>query len=184
MTLRGLLGATLAAILCSGTAAAQISTATLTGVVTDESKAVVPGVSITATEPSTGRTYTAVTNDRGEYRLVNVAPGTYTIRAELVGFTPVDVKGFELLVGQQATLPFSISVAALLETLTVSGEAPLIDTRSSQVAGNVDRRQMEALPLQGRNWMSLSIDRKSTRLNSSHTVISYAVFCLKKKIRK
>jgi hypothetical protein len=169
MTLRGLLGATLAVILCSGTAAAQTSTATLSGVVTDESKAVVPGVLITATDPSTGRTYTTVTNERGEYRLVNVAPGTYTIRAELVGFTPVDVKGFELLVGQQANLAFSMNVAALQESLTVSGESPLIDTRSSQVAGNVDRRQMETLPLQGRNWMSLSMLVKGITANDVST---------------
>ena len=62
----------------------------------------------------------------------------------------------ELLVGQNATVPFVLKLASVTETLTVVGESPLVDTTSSQVAGNVDRRQMEQLPLQGRNWMELS----------------------------
>ena len=65
-------------------------------------------------------------------------------------------KDVELLVGQNATIPFTLKLASVTETLTVIGETPLVDTTSSQVAGNVDRRQMEQLPLQGRNWMELS----------------------------
>src|ERR1041385_2514849 len=62
----------------------------------------------------------------------------------------------ELLVGQNASVPITMKLASVSETLTVIGETPLVDTQSSQVAGNVDRRQMEQLPLQGRNWMELS----------------------------
>ena len=98
----------------------------------------------------------AVTNDKGEYRLQNLPPGKYTIQAELSGFSTVMLKDVELLVGQNATMPFTMKLAQVSETLTVVGETPLVDTTSSQVAGNVDRRQMEQLPLQGRNWMELS----------------------------
>ena len=66
------------------------------------------------------------------------------------------LRDVELLVGQNATIPFTMKLAQVSETLTVVGETPLVDTTSSQVAGNVDRRQMEELPLQGRNWMELS----------------------------
>src|SRR5206468_4708070 len=62
----------------------------------------------------------------------------------------------ELLVGQHATMPFTLKLAQVNGTVTVAGESPLVDTASSQVSGNVDRRQMEELPLQGRNWMELS----------------------------
>src|SRR4029453_1596172 len=62
----------------------------------------------------------------------------------------------ELLVGQNARIPFSLKLATVSETLTVLGESPLVDVSSSQVTGNVDRRQMEELPVQGRNWMELS----------------------------
>ena len=98
----------------------------------------------------------AVTNDRGEYRLLNVPPGRYTIQAELSGFSTVVLRDVELLVGQNATIPLTMKLASVSESLTVLGESPLVDTTSSQVAGNVDRRQMEELPLSGRNWMELS----------------------------
>ena len=78
------------------------------------------------------------------------------MQAELSGFATVVLAKVELLVGQNATIPFTLKLAQVSETLTVLGESPLVDTSSSQVAGNVDRRQMEELPLQGRNWMELS----------------------------
>src|SRR6188508_1134264 len=111
------------------------------GTAVDETKAALPGVAITATDQDTGRTMTAVTNERGEYRIVNVPPGKYTIQAELAGFTTVSLRDVELLVGQNARLPLTLRLATVNETLTVLGESPLVDTTSSQVTGNVDRRQ-------------------------------------------
>jgi len=67
------------------------------------------------------------------------------------------VPRLELLVGQRATVPLVVKVGTLQESVTVTGDAPLVDTRSSQVAGNIDRRQMEELPISGRNWMALSM---------------------------
>ena len=69
---------------------------------------------------------------------------------------PLLIPKVELLVGQNATVPMTLHLAQVAEALTVTAESPLVDTSSSQVAGNVDRRQMESLPLQGRNWMELS----------------------------
>ncbi len=76
-------------------------------------------------------------------------PGKYKVQAELQGFSSVVVPEVELLVGQNATVPFVLKLASLSETVTITGESPLVDISSSQVAGNVDRRQMEELPLQG-----------------------------------
>src|SRR5262245_28281214 len=123
------------------------ATATVTGTVTDQSKAVLPGVTVTATEIATGRQFVGVTDDRGEYRFVNVSPGTYKIQAELTGFATVTTPAIELLVGQNAVVPFTLVVAMLEESVTVTGLSPLVNTTSSQVAGNIDRRQMEAIPL-------------------------------------
>ena len=130
--------------------------ASIIGTAVDDTKAVLPGVSVTATDQAAGRQIVAVTNERGEYRLLNMPPGKYTVQAELAGFSTVVLRDVELLVGQNATIPFTMKLAQVSETLTVIGETPLVDTTSSQVAGNVDRRQMEELPLQGRNWMELS----------------------------
>jgi Carboxypeptidase regulatory-like domain len=130
--------------------------AAVTGVVTDETKAILPGATITATNLATGGSQIVVTDERGEYRLLNLPPGHYKLQAELSGFSTVQVSDVELLVGQNATMPFALKVANLSETVTVSSESPLVDVTSSQVAGNVNPRQMEELPLQGRNWLELS----------------------------
>ena len=140
--------------------------ALLSGTVTDESAAVLPGATVTATELSTGRQYVAVADDRGAYRLVNMEAGTYKVQAELQAFATVVIPKVELLVGQRGTLAFVLKVAGLEETFTVTGEAPLVNTASAQVAGNVDRRQMEELPLQGRNWIELSMMVKGITSNA------------------
>src|SRR5881409_1179878 len=135
------------------------------GAVTDESKAVLPGVTITAVDLETGRQFTGVSNENGEYRLSNMQPGAYRFQADLSGFATVVIARVELLVGQHAAIPFTMKLAQLTETVTVTGEAPLIDSHSSQIAGNVDRRQMEDLPLQGRNWLELAMIVKGITAN-------------------
>ena len=140
--------------------------ATVRGTVVDPSKSVVPGVTITAAEISSGRRYVAVTDAHGEYQLTNIEPGRYKLQAEIDGFATVVIPEVELLVGQNATIPFVLKVAALEESLTVTGESPLVDTTSSQVAGNIDRRQMAELPLQGRNWQELSLLVKGITANN------------------
>jgi Carboxypeptidase regulatory-like domain len=143
-------------IVLAAAGSARAQTATIIGTVTDQTKAVLPGATITATNLETGVPTSAMSGPAGEYRLQQLPPGKYRLQAELAGFSSVTVAEVELLVGQNATVPFALSVAQLNETLTVTGESPFVDTSSSQVAGNVDRRQMESLPLQGRNWIELS----------------------------
>jgi hypothetical protein len=147
----------------------QGGTAALIGTATDESKAVLPGVTITATELSTDRTYQAVTDERGEYRMANISPGRYKVKADLTGFAAVVYSNVEVLVGQNATLQFSLKLGAVEETVQVTGQAPLVDTQSAAVAGNVDRRQLENMPLSGRNWLELSMLVKGITANSVTT---------------
>jgi hypothetical protein len=143
--------------------------ATLGGLVADDTKSALPGVAVTATSLDTGRQITGVTDGRGEYRLRGIPPGRYKVQAELSGFSSVIVPDVELLVGQNRTLPLTMKLASITETLTVTGEAPLVDVSSTQVAGNVDRRQMEELPLQGRNWMELAMQVKGITANAVDT---------------
>jgi hypothetical protein len=140
--------------------------ARVVGTVVDDSNAVLPGVTITATELTTGRRIVGVTAEQGEYRLAGLPPGRYTIQAELSGFAPTVLSDVELLVGQNATITFKLRLATVEETVTVSGTTPLVDTRAAQVAGNVDRRQMEELPINGRNWMELSMMVKGVTANT------------------
>ena len=95
-------------------------------------------------ELSTGAQFVSVTDERGEYRLLQMAPGTLQGAGRAVRLLArSSFPSFELLVGQNATVPFAMKLASVTETLTVTGEAPLVDTNSSQVAGNVNPRQME-----------------------------------------
>ncbi len=150
-------------------APAMAQDATLIGTVADGTKAALPGATITATMIDTGRTMSTVSDERGDYRLRGLGAGRYKVQAELAGFTTVLVPEIELLVGQNRSLPFSMQIASLSEAVTVTGQAPLVDVSSTQVAGNVDRRQMEELPLQGRNWMELAMQVKGITANAVDT---------------
>jgi hypothetical protein len=154
-------------ILMAGVVNAQ--EATILGSVVDGTKASLPGATVTATSLETGRVATAVTDERGDYRLRGLAPGRYKVQAELSGFATIVIPEIELLVGQNRAVPFTMQLASLSETLTVTAESPLVDISSTQVAGNVDRRQMEELPLQGRNWMELAMQVKGITANAVDT---------------
>ena len=140
--------------------------ATIVGTVEDESGLVLPGVTVTAVDPSTGLTLVAVTDGSGLYRVQSVPPGTYNLTAVLPGFATVVLTDVELLVGQNATLDFTMGLATVQETVTVTGEAPLIDFQQADVSGNVDRRQMDMIPISGRNWMELTMLVKGVTNNT------------------
>ena len=144
------------AILVGTSSLAHAQEASVAGVVSDTTKAQLPGVSITATNLDTGIVSSTVSGADGSYRLPPLPPGRYSIQAELSGFATLKVPSIELLVGQRVTIPLTLNLASLNEALIVTGEAPLVDVASTQVAGNVNRQQMETLPLQGRNWLELS----------------------------
>lgn len=157
--------AAFALVLLTSVIATAQQNASVTGVVTDEAKLVMPGVQISATDITSGRQVSVVTNERGEYRLLNLPPSTYRLQAELQGFQTVS-REIELLVGQSAAVPFAMKIAGVEATVVVTGETPLVALRTSQVAGNVDRRQMEELPLAGRNWMELALQVKGITANN------------------
>jgi hypothetical protein len=156
MRLRPFLSIVLAAALLAFPAAAHAQEATLTGTVTDSTGGVLPGVTVTATHTATGNTFFSVTNDRGVYR-IPARIGAYTLVAELPGFTTVNRSGITLLVGQAAAIDIQMAPSGLQETVTVTGEAPLISTTQSAIGSNIDARQMEELPVQGRQWTALAL---------------------------
>src|SRR5688572_27694368 len=130
--------------------------AVLTGTVTDTTGAVLPGVTVTAVHEATGNTFVGVTDGSGIFRLP-ARIGTYRLTAELAGFSTVNRTGLTLQVGQTATVDMQMAVSTLQESVTVTGEAPLIDVTTSQIGGNIDALQMQELPIQGRDWTSLAL---------------------------
>src|SRR6476659_5043184 len=138
--------------------------ATLSGTVTDSTGGVLPGVTITATHTATGNTFVAVTDEKGGYR-IPVRVGLFKVDAELTGFGTV-TRQIDLLIGQTAVLNLQLAPSTVQESVTVTGEAPLVDTTNSSLAANVDPRQMQDLPVNGRNWMDLTLLAPGSRANS------------------
>ena len=144
---------------------AHAQEAVLSGTVTDSTGGVLPGVTVTALHEASGNTFVTVTDERGTYRLPARA-GVFKITVELTGFGTVTRSGLELLVGQQAVVNLQMAPSTVQETVTVTGEAPLIDTTNSRVGGNIDPRQMQELPVNGRNWVDLTLLAPGSRQNA------------------
>lgn len=130
--------------------------ATIGGTVTDTTGGVMPGVTVTAVNDATGNTFFSVTDDRGSYR-IPARIGAYKVSAELAGFATLTREGVSLQVGQLATVDFRLTPSGLQETVTVTGEAPLINTTQSIVGSNINQEQMSELPVQGRQWSALAL---------------------------
>ena len=140
--------------------------ATITGSVTDSTGGVLPGVTVTAVHEASGNTFVAVTDDRGIFRMP-ARVGSYRLTAELSGFTTLTRSGTTLLIGQTANLDLQMTVTGVAESVTVTGEAPLINTTQSTISGNIDPRQMQDLPIQGREWTSLALLAPGNRTNAA-----------------
>jgi len=160
---RSVLVALAVTILTAAVALAQ--EATLGGTVVDSTGLVLPGVTVTATHVATGNTFLAVTDGAGAFR-VPVRTGAFSVLFEFPGFTAV-TRPVDLLVGQAANLSIEMQPEALVEAVLVTGDAPLIDTTSSALGSNIDPRQMSELPLNGRNFVDLTLLAKGSRNNAS-----------------
>ena len=137
--------------------------ATVSGTVEDSTGGVLPGVTVTAVSATTGNTFLGVTDERGTFR-VPVRVGRYKMTMELPGFATV-AQEFEALVGQTITINAQMKPSTVQESVTVTGEAPLIETTSSTLAGNIDPRQTKDLPVNGGNWLDLSLLAPGNRSN-------------------
>ena len=136
---------------------AQLPTGTVLGTVRDSTGAVVPGATVTARNTETGLTRTIESGADGSYRFAALPVGVYEVRAEQAGFRTEVRRGMPLAVGQEAVLHFALEVGAVEQTIEVSGEAPLVNTTSGSLGGLVDERQVSDLPLNGRNYINLTL---------------------------
>jgi hypothetical protein len=131
------------------------ATAQMSGRVTDESGAVLPGVTVTATQADTGFTRTVVTDETGSYVMPNLPTGPYRLEASLQGFRTYAQTGIVLQVGATPTLNAVLAVGNLEETVSVEAAAPLIDVQSAGIGEVVENERIVELPLQGRQVTDL-----------------------------
>ena len=133
------------------------ATAELNGRVTDESGAVLPGVSVTVTQTDTGFTRTGVTDETGGYSLPNLPTGPYRLEVALQGFRTYVQTGIVLQVGATPTINAVLAVGNLEETVSVEAATPIVDVRSAGISDVVENERIVELPLQGRQVTDLIV---------------------------
>jgi hypothetical protein len=134
---------------------AQGGRAEINGTVFDQAKAVLPGATVTVTEENTRLSRSSITSGDGRFVIPTLLPGTYTIRAELPGFQTVTQTGVVLNVGQELTANLTLQVGGVTEEVQVTGESPLVEVTSSRVGTVMRNAEIDSLPSQGRNQLSL-----------------------------
>src|SRR5881296_2606144 len=143
--------------LCGHLASAQVSTATIAGVAQDSSGAVIPGVSVTAKNVETGVTRTATTDEGGRYTVPELTLGDYEVQAQLPGFQTEVRSGITLSVGRNAVVNFALTVGQVSDKVTITAEAPLVESTTSAMSSLIDERTIRDLPLNGRSYDQLAL---------------------------
>ena len=148
-------------------AAAQTTSATtgaMNGTVTDNTKSVLPGVTVTISSPSMMGTRTDITNEQGQYRFAAVTPGEYKVTFDLQGFANVVHEGVRVTLGFTATVNVEMELASQRETITVVGSSPVVDTSATKVTTNYDAQQMSNLP-NARDYAGLMSTTPAVKVN-------------------
>lgn len=166
--MRRVLGWTLAFVVgCASLSSAQAvteGTGAINGRVVDNSQAVIPGVTVTITSPSQMGARTTVTDADGQYRFTAVVPGDYVVLFELAGFRTVRNEGIRVSTGFTATVNAVLQVAALEESIVVTGQSPVVDTSATRIGNTFDARQLAALPT-SRDYFSLLAQSPAVQMN-------------------
>ncbi len=148
--LRYVIGALLAIVAIVGTSEAQTFTGGLRGAVKD-ANGVIPGVTVVLTNEATSVSREVVSNEQGAYNFAAVPPGVYSVKASLPGYKTYEQKGVRVSAQQFVTVDVTLDVGQLEETITVSGQAPLIDTATASTGAVINTEQLNNLPSGGRS---------------------------------
>ena len=166
-----IVAAVLLAFVWTGFAFAQGSaTGDLHVIVKDEKGSVVTSATVTAREQAKATVRSTTSNTDGEYRLVSLPPGVYTVTVEAAGFAKAEAKDQSLTVGQMKELPITLSVSGVETIVNVSSEAELVETTRSSTTNTIDQRRIDNLPINGRNYINFAqTDSQVVRDNAPNT---------------
>jgi Carboxypeptidase regulatory-like domain len=132
-----------------------VTSGTVLGTVTDSAGAVVPSASVQVKNTATGQTQQVQTDAQGRYTVPELPIGNYDAQASAQGFQTTVRRGITLTVGAQLVVDFSLQVGTAQQTVTVQGEVSQVDTQSTTVQSYVEQKQINDLPLNGRNFTDL-----------------------------
>src|SRR4051812_43234123 len=145
--------------LCSSATAARgqsAASASVTGTVRDPQNLVMPGVTIDIRNHATNQVAEAVTDERGQFRILYLPVGDYHLSAQVSGFTTTNVN-LRLAVGDQIDVPIVMTPADVVFEDTVIGGAPLVETQRTETASTITPHEVDSLPLNGRNYLDLAL---------------------------
>ncbi len=165
MTMLRWVGALMVAATLATPAFAEVDRARIGGIVRDSSNAFVVGAKVLVKNEKTGELRTALTNDQGFFLIAALSPSTYTIKAEHTGFAPIEYTAMPLNVGQELTLDFELKPAGVEESVTVTGTSQVLDLSSARMGVNVSPREVDNLPVNGRQMSQLLLQAPGS-LNS------------------
>jgi outer membrane receptor protein involved in Fe transport len=157
-------------ILGSGQAYAQVAGASITGTVKDASGAIIPNAQVSITDVATGVVRNVSTDAAGFYSAPNLLPGTYEVRVTATGFSTSVQKGITLTVGAQQSLPVTMQVGQVSQTVEVTTEAPTVELTSSTLSAQVTGATVRELPLNGRSWTDLANLQPGVITAESHAI--------------
>jgi hypothetical protein len=146
---------------------AQIDTGAITGMISDESGSVLPGVTVTVTNVSTGQVRSAVTNELGRYQVSALQPNRYSVKADLQGFATVVHPDVTVNVGTALDVNITMRIATVQETVTVTGEPPLVESSRTGLSSVITQAQLDSLPSRSRQYLDYTLLMPATTENVS-----------------
>lgn len=152
-----------------GEVRAQSGTGQISGTSRDQQGGVLPGVTVMLRNQDTGVARSAVTEADGRFHFPALAPGLYTLRAELSGFSTIEVRDLTMTIGLELKQDLAMKLQSVSETVTVKGEAPMVDTSKSEVSAVVTQQQIETLPINSRQYLSLALLVPGTGLDATRS---------------
>src|SRR5262249_15347596 len=139
----------------SGPASAQVSTGEIFGRVTDATGAVLPGATVTIASAALIQAQTVATSASGGYRFPQIPIGTYTVTFDLTGFKKLVREGVVIQVGFNAEINAKLELSTVQETVTVTGQSPIVDTKSTQLGNNFVKEMLDKIPTARDPWVAI-----------------------------
>src|SRR5690349_9524345 len=135
--------------------AQDLDTVSISGRIVDQNSAVIQGAEVRATLIKTGQTRTTASGADGRYRLIQLEPGTYTVRVSFNGFAPVQMTGIVSVSGQSLDLPITLTPANIEAVVVTAADVPLVDTKRTVTGATLAARELESLPITTRSVLDL-----------------------------
>src|SRR5215469_2867158 len=157
-------------LLWAASLSAQVNTATLSGAITDPQGLAVRGAKVTVTSSVAAAARTAIADDNGHYTIVGLIPGTYKLRAEAPNFSSFENTAVQLTVGTETIVNVTLSLGAQQQSVTVTTESNAIETSRSESAQTVEQKQIDNLPINGRNYVNFTLLNSQVTRDNAPTI--------------